>query len=367
MEGWTGGQYSLYRAVFGLYLFAHFVLAFDDTPVAASILISIGAVAALGFALGLHDRLAAVLISSILFVRSSLFGGDPLLAGPSLLFLVVVSVFLLIHALLPRSPYGSWSARGRTDPRGTWRMPRGLFVAAWVVLAVAYAYSAYTKLLSPSFRDLLLAAPTSVRQFATWAALALELLYAPLALSRRARPWIWTAMAVVHLGRVVFVDSAGLSAGMAIVHLLTFDPRWVPARWSERRDRFFYDGTCGLCHRATRFVLSEDVPGTAFTFAPLQGDTFAAIVASDQRAALPDSVVVRTEAGELLARSDAVIYVLQRLGGLWRVIAAGLLLAPSSLRNMAYTFVARIRHRVFARETTSCPLLPADLRSRFQS
>ena len=342
------------------------MLAFDDTPVAASILISIGAIAALGFILGLHDRLAAVLISSILFVLTFFFGNDPRIAGPSLPFFVVC-LFLLLHALLPRSPYGSWSARGRTDPRGTWRMPRGLFAAAWVVLAVAYAYSAYTKLLSPSFRDLLLAAPTSVRQFATWATLALELLYAPLALSRRARPWIWTAMAVVHLGRVVFVDSAGLSAGMAIVHLFTFDPRWVPARWSERRDRFFYDGTCGLCHRATRFVLSEDVPGTAFTFAPLQGDTFAAIVASDQRAALPDSVVVRTEAGELLARSDAVIYVLQRLGGLWRVIAAGLLLAPRGLRNMAYTFVARIRHRLFARETTSCPLLPADLRSRFQS
>ena len=282
------------------------MLAFDDTPVAASILISIGAIAALGFTLGLHDRLAAVLISSILFVRSSLFGRDPVLAGPSLPFLVVVSVFLLIHALLPRSPYGSWSARGRTDPRGTWRMPRGLFAAAWVLLAVAYAYSVYTKLLSPSFLDLLLAAPTSVRQFAIWATLALELLYAPLALSRRARPWIWTAMAVVHLGRVVFVDSAGLSAGMAIVHLFTFDPQWF--RSVERAARsIFYDGTCGLCHRATRFVLSEDVPGTAFTFAPLEGDMFAAIVASDQRAALPDSVVVRTEAGELLAGSDAVI------------------------------------------------------------
>jgi len=363
MNGWTGAQYSLYRALFGLYLFVHFVMALDDTPAAVSALTAIGAIAAMGFALGLHDRLAAVLI---LFVLTYFSGRDPLIAGPSLPF-VVVSVFLLIHALLPRSPYGSWSARGRTDPRGNWRMPPVLFAAAWVVLSAAYAFSGYRKIVSPSFRDLLLAAPIGVLQLATWGALALELLYVPLALSRRARPWIWTAMAAVHLGRVVVVDSAGLSAGMAIVHLFTFDPRWVPARWSERRDRFFYDGTCGLCHRAARFVLSEDVPGTAFTFAPLQGDTFAATVASEQRAALPDSVVVSTEAGELLARSDAVIYVLQRLGGLWRVIAAGLLLAPSGLRNAAYDFVARIRHRLFAREANACPLVPADLRSRFQS
>src|SRR5687768_11964955 len=102
-NGWTGGQYSLYRAVFGLYLFVHFVtmltrgeelssnggmlpsavslflelfpniLALRDTPVVVSILIAAGAIAAIGFALGFYDRAAAV---SMAYILTSLFGRD---------------------------------------------------------------------------------------------------------------------------------------------------------------------------------------------------------------------------------------------------------------------------------------------------
>ena len=170
-----------------------------------------------------------------------------------------------------------------------------------------------------------------------------------------------------HVGLTILTGAAAPSPVMVFVHFFTFDPRWVPARWRERRDQFFYDGTCGLCHRATRFVLAEDRGGTAFVFAPLQGDTFAAAFARDRRTALPDSVVVRTENGEVLTRSDAATYILARLGGVWRLVGAGLSLAPAALLNAAYDFVARMRYRLFARETTLCPVLPADLRSRFRS
>ena len=317
----------------------------------------------------------------IWYILACLFGRNPLISNPSLPF---VGWLLLAHALLPPAPYGSWSARTRTDPRGGWYMPTALFAAAWVVMSVGYTYSGYAKLVSPSWldgtalahvlnnplarptfvRDLLLAAPAWTLRLATWG--GLELTFAPLALFRRARPWIWTAMVGLHLGLMVLVDFAELSLGMVILHLFTFDPRWVPNRWRERRDHIFYDGTCGLCHRATRFVLSEDRSGAAFRFAPLQGDTFAAAIASERQPTLPDSVVVRTEDGQLFTRSDGVIYVLQRLGGLWRAIALGMSLVPLGLRNSVYDFVARIRYRLFARAETVCPVLPADLRSRFQ-
>ena len=409
-NGWTGGQYSLYRVIFGVYLFAHFaallpwgaelfasggvlpsdaspflklfpnVMAVADGPVAAAALIAIGAMASIGFGIGLYDRAASLVIWYIL---ACLFGRNPLISNPSLPF---VGWLLLAHALVPPSPYGSWSGRTRTDPRGGWHMPAALFAAAWVVISVGYAYSAYAKLVSPSWvdgtalagvlnnplarptfvRDLVLAAPGWTLRLATWGALALELTFLPLALVRRARPWIWTAMVGMHLALMVLVDAAELSSGMMILHLFTFDPRWVPSRWSERCDQIFYDGTCGLCHRATRFVLSEDRTGSAFRFAPLQGETFAAAIAGERLTARPDSIVVRTEHGKLLTRSDAVIYVLQCLGGLWRALALGMWLAPPPLRNGVYDFVARIRHRLFTREETMCPVLPADLRSRFQ-
>ena len=40
----------------------------------------------------------------------------------------------------------------------------------------------------------------------------------------------------------------------------------------------FYDGDCGLCHRAVRVVLAADPEGRAFRFAPLGGETFRALM-----------------------------------------------------------------------------------------
>jgi predicted DCC family thiol-disulfide oxidoreductase YuxK len=52
---------------------------------------------------------------------------------------------------------------------------------------------------------------------------------------------------------------------------------------------------------------------------------------------------------------------------LWRVIAFMGWPIPKALRNGAYDFVARIRYRLFPRANTICPILPADLRARFQA
>jgi predicted DCC family thiol-disulfide oxidoreductase YuxK len=320
-------------------------------------LITVVAVASVFFGAGLYDRSAALVIS---YALACLFGRNLLSANLSLPF---VGGFLLWHICLPPAPYGSWSARTRIDPRGGWCVPPWLFAVAWIVMSVGYSYTGYTKLVSSSGMDgaalpWVLNNPVS---------LALELGYAPLALIGRARPWIWVAMAGVLVASIILTDFAVLSLGMLLVHLLTFDPQWLPPRWRERRDMLFYDGTCGLCHCFTRFVLSEDRDGTAFTFAPLQGETFAGVIAGHDRSTLPDSVIVRTEAGELLTRSDAVLYTLLRLGGLWRILAVALRVVPRRLRNGGYDFVARIRYQLVARARSFCPILPPDLRSRFQS
>jgi predicted DCC family thiol-disulfide oxidoreductase YuxK len=127
----------------------------------------------------------------------------------------------------------------------------------------------------------------------------------------------------------------------------------------------FYDGYCGLCHRAVKFVLKHDKTGKAFRFAPLQGETFSTSVPEEKRAGLPDSIVVRTRDGALLARSAAFIHILQRLGGGWRVLAAVLSVVPRALRDAVYDFVARVRYRIFGRRDDVCPIVPAELRKRF--
>ena len=127
----------------------------------------------------------------------------------------------------------------------------------------------------------------------------------------------------------------------------------------------FYDGGCGLCHRAVRFILWADPEGRAFRFAPLGGVTFQAQVPASERAHLPDSLVVRTAEGGLLTRSAGVLHILRRLGGGWRVLAALFGLVPRPLRDAAYDFVARIRLRLFARPEDACPVVPPALRGRF--
>lgn len=126
----------------------------------------------------------------------------------------------------------------------------------------------------------------------------------------------------------------------------------------------FYDGGCGLCHRSVRFVVAADRAGV-FGFAPLGGETFRAAVPEERRASLPDSIVVRRTDGALLARSDATIYLLSRLGAGWRALGALLALVPRGLRDAAYDFVARNRASWFAPPADACPLVPAHLRARF--
>jgi predicted DCC family thiol-disulfide oxidoreductase YuxK len=408
-NSWTGGQYSIFRAVFATYLLVHFlqllpwgtelfsnqgvlphgmaspllhlfpnVLALSDSPGAVMALLAAGAVLSVFFGIGLYDRAAAL---ALWYIEACLFGRDPLIANPSIPF---VGWLLLVHVFLPPAPYGSWAARRRVDPGGGWRMPPALFAAAWIVLALAYSYSGYTKLVSPSWRDgtalarvldnplarpgrlreTLLALPSWLLHLGTWSALALELSFAPLSLVRRLRPWLWGIMLLMHLSLIVLLDFADLSLGMVMIHLFTWNPGWVrplPAA----TERLFYDGHCGLCQRSVRLILAEDATGAAFRFAPLQGETFQALIPEKERDALPLSLVVQTESGTLLTRSSAVLHIMRRLGGLWRVLAGVLALLPVRLRDALYDGVARIRHHVFARPAELCPVMPPQLRTRF--
>lgn len=133
----------------------------------------------------------------------------------------------------------------------------------------------------------------------------------------------------------------------------------------QEREILFYDGHCGLCHRLVRFLLWADGAGDKFRFAPLQSELFRASVPESQRAGLPNSVVLRAVDGALLVRSAAVLHILIRLGGAWRGLGFIFRLVPAGLRDALYDFIARVRHRWFARPADVCPIVPAHLRSRF--
>jgi predicted DCC family thiol-disulfide oxidoreductase YuxK len=406
---WTGGQYSLFRALLGVYLIVHFatllpsgsevfsnqgmladgaasplfhlfpsVLLVSDTPWAVTALLVFGALCAALLAIGLHDRPAAL---GAWYVLACLFARNPLIANPALPF---VGWMLLAHLFVPTAPWGSVNALRRADPAGSWTMPQPIVVAAWIVLALAYSYSGYTKLLSPSWvsgdaigyvlqnplardyflRDLFLALPAFALPALTWAIMIIELLFAPLSLVPRLRPVLWLAMAIVQLGFLFLLNFADLTTPMLLFHLLAFDPRWIAGRRGYSPETVYYDGHCGLCHRVVRFILAEDREAR-FRFAPLQGAAFAQALPEARRRSLPDSFVLMDGRGQLHLKSDAVIYILRALGGLWSILGMALQLVPRTVRDLGYDTAGRIRHRLFHRPADLCPLMPTTLRARF--
>jgi predicted DCC family thiol-disulfide oxidoreductase YuxK len=409
-NGWTGGQYSLYRAIFGGYLFVHYlslvswgpelfsgdgllpdrwtsplirlfpnILSIWDSAAMVRCLLVLAAALGVLLAVGAWDRVAA---AALWYLGACFLGRNPLIANPGLPF---IGWLLLAHAFLPRAPYGSLAARGRNDPRGHWSMTPAIYGAAWLLMALGYSYSGFMKLGSPSWldgsamarilanplarpgslHDILPGMPPVLLKLGTWGALALELTFAPLALFRQARRWIWSVMVLMHIGLLVIIDFPDLTMGMVILHLFTLDPAWIPALGAGVKETVFYDGYCGLCHGAVRFVIAEDGDGSRFRFAPLQGRRFQSLVPEEQRAAFPDSVAVQTADGRILTRSAAFIHILRRLGGVWRIIGGMIAVVPRFLRDKAYDLVARARYRIFGRRMESCPVVPAELRTRF--
>ena len=302
-NGWTGGQYSLVRGLTGSgALIGIAVAAFQAAAgPRACAVAAAGVLAAGSLALGRLSRSAAVATAIVWLLARRADGWAVDLAA--------VAVFA-VHAAMARAPYGSLDAAGRLDPGGGWS------VAPWR------------------------------RALAAFALLGVVLLFAWTAAAGFANPWRW-------------------AGAMAALLLLAFDPAWIPRRSPGVTETLFYDGNCGLCHGAVRFVLAEDADGAALRFAPLDGDAFRAAVPEDARATLPDSLVVAAADGRVLTKSAGVLHLGKRLGGLWRALATLASVLPTSLLDAAYDAVARVRHRLFAKPKEACPLVPPHLRARF--
>jgi predicted DCC family thiol-disulfide oxidoreductase YuxK len=68
----------------------------------------------------------------------------------------------------------------------------------------------------------------------------------------------------------------------------------------------------------------------------------------------------------MLTRAAGALEIGQQLGGLWRLISIVASWIPLAVLNAGYDFVARTRHRLFARPDDACPIVPVHLRDRFE-
>ena len=122
-----------------------------------------------------------------------------------------------------------------------------------------------------------------------------------------------------------------------------------------------YDGVCGLCNRFNRFLLRRD-PADRFRLAPLQSQ-FASRVLARHRIdphCLDTVYVVRdydSVAESLLAKTDAVSYLLREMGGAWNIVAGLFGMVPKKWRTRLYDLVAGHRYQLFGKyEVCRIPL-----------
>ena len=276
MNGWTGGQYSLYRMLLGVGVAVRLAVGPAD-PLAW-----IGVGLAVLVAAGRFDRFAAAALAGLCLVH----------------WMPVEALLLVLHVAAAPAPYGSWRAAGRPDPGGGWRLAGWIPLAARLTLAGAWMHG-------------------------------------------------------------LFLGPFAFGPGFVLAHLLAFDPGWIPRRSDGAPATLFYDGHCGLCHRSVRFLLAEDRDGSAFRYAPLHSDAFAAGVPE------ADTIVLQLPSGARATRAAAFVEIGARLGGFWRVGAAALAWLPARLADRAYDFVAARRTRVFGRTEDACPRVPPELAARF--
>jgi predicted DCC family thiol-disulfide oxidoreductase YuxK len=128
-----------------------------------------------------------------------------------------------------------------------------------------------------------------------------------------------------------------------------------------------FDGYCGLCDGAVRWLLARDRRG-ALRFGPLDGRTGRALRARHPELPSADETIVLVEAagsGEerVRVRSDAALAILEHLGGAWR-LAALLRVVPRPVRDAIYRGVALRRTRWFGR-LDACRVPTPEERERF--
>ena len=129
-----------------------------------------------------------------------------------------------------------------------------------------------------------------------------------------------------------------------------------------------FDGTCGFCARSVQFILGRERRRT-LRFASLQSSFGQELRDRHPELAQIDSVIWyepsdETRAETVLVRTAAVLRVAHYLGGAWSVLGRLGAFVPRFVRDAAYDFIARHRHKII-RADPSCLLPSPEQRARF--
>lgn len=123
----------------------------------------------------------------------------------------------------------------------------------------------------------------------------------------------------------------------------------------------FFDGYCALCSGAIRFVVARDRE-VRFRLASLQSEVAGRLLTPLGLCPGALHSVILLHGGVALARSDAVLAILDRLPRPWRWFGV-LRVVPRPVRDWVYDWVARHRHRWFGKRSR-CSLPSSEFTAR---
>lgn len=127
----------------------------------------------------------------------------------------------------------------------------------------------------------------------------------------------------------------------------------------------FYDGPCGLCQGAVKFVLRWEKKDAhsqlPLYFAELQSPAFSELLSAQLPDPMPDSVIY-LHRGKVFIKSKAVFLLASRLVFPFHLLAVFQHL-PSGFFDWFYDGIARIRHQ-WPRHQALCEVIPAEWKKR---
>ena len=123
----------------------------------------------------------------------------------------------------------------------------------------------------------------------------------------------------------------------------------------------FFDGVCNLCNGAVDFIIKRD-DNYQFIFESLQSPIADQILGKSHSKSL-EYIIVKTSAGELLSKSEAVFFISKRINGFTKLILIFSIL-PLSITDFFYSLIARYRYKLFGKRNT-CRMPNPDDKFRF--
>ena len=119
----------------------------------------------------------------------------------------------------------------------------------------------------------------------------------------------------------------------------------------------YYDGECGLCHVAVKFILRVDSKNK-FYFSPLSN--------FDNNLKNIDSIILKS-GDKVFYESQAIIMVFEKIDNNWNYLAKVLKIFPINVLDIAYRWVSRNRTKISVKKVSSCPIVPSNYKKRFIS